>query len=80
MKGVRKSDRALRIEASSFESAWRARNPQTHHEAMLAARELRPLSERLRGNPYLKTPERLWDEEVVRQTWVMLNARWPRGE
>jgi hypothetical protein len=44
---------------------------------MLTARELRPLFEHLRGNPFVKNPERLWDEEVVRQSWAKLIERWP---
>jgi len=47
---------------------------------MVTTRELRPLLERLRGNPFLKNPERLWDEEVVRQSWAMLLERWPRAQ
>lgn len=81
MIGVSENDdRALRQAASTFEHAWFERHPRTPHEAMLTTRELRPLLECLRGNPFLKNPERLWDEEVVRQSWAILLERWPRDE
>ena len=77
MNAVREKEyRHLRAAASEYEREWLKRHPHTHHEAMLTARELRPLFENLRGNPFVKTPERLWDEEVVQQTWIKLVARW----
>src|SRR5437763_3363016 len=42
-----KEYRRLRAAAYEYEREWMRRAPRTHHEAMLAARELRPLFERL---------------------------------
>ena len=79
--GMRENDdRALREAAHEYERAWMKRAPHTHHDAMIAARELRPLFKRLHGDPFGKTPERLRDEEVVRQTWARLYERWPVSE
>ena len=47
-------DRALREAAHEYERAWMKRAPHTHHDAMIAARELRPLFERLHGNPFVR--------------------------
>jgi hypothetical protein len=72
----RERSRNLRHQANEVEREWLVRHPVTAQEAVEAARSLRPLFDRLKHNPFVKSPKTLWEEEQVRQAWARIRERW----
>ncbi|MEK6373479.1 MAG: hypothetical protein AABO58_12375 [Acidobacteriota bacterium] len=70
------SEKAQRDAALEAEHEWFKRHPRMPHEAMLVARELRSMFDRLKDNLYAKNATDLWEKERVRQSWARLRERW----